>query len=385
MDPNTHAVWSRMTCATLNLCGMEKTWAGFWATPPDVRSPDGCVSCLRPLTEVTEMAVSRRRILAGTAAAAGSLAAGAVPFGLPGVAAAREAGLRERILGLFRKLPGQVSVKIMAAPHAGRPGLLVEQDAARPLFIGSSFKAFVLCEALRQADSPQVVQTISARQLALNESVWSPDSASFNPPHLQGDVSERTAMEAMACHSDNTGADMMLKLVGPDKHTMIPDSTRIFFGYLFGATNFKTFSWQDYLDVVKANKPIVNSPLNNVETMASSADDLVSFYSRSLQGAFFKHSETVNEFREILAMGDAIWLLPVPLGVSAFVKGGQIDVPGFHALCAPGGMFFDNRWVFFCLTINWFAPAATDPATVGAYLAASSKALQTVKDALSTK
>jgi beta-lactamase class A len=139
------------------------------------------------------------------------------------------------------------------------------------------------------------------------------------------------------------------------------------------------------VDAVNANKPIVNSPLNNVETMASSADDLVSYYSRSLEGAFFKQPETLNEFREILAMDDAIWLLPVPLGVSAFVKGGQIDVPGFHALCAPGGMFFDNRWVFFCLTINWFAPAGTDPATVGAYLAASSNALQIVKNALSTK
>jgi beta-lactamase class A len=62
----------------------------------------------------------------------------------------------------------------------------VQQDAARTLFIGSSFKTFVLGEALRQADSPQVVQTIASRQLALNESVWSPDSASLNPPHLQG-------------------------------------------------------------------------------------------------------------------------------------------------------------------------------------------------------
>ena len=51
-----------------------------------------------------------------------------------------------------------------------------------------------------------------------------------------------------------------------------------------------------------------------METLASSADDLVSYYSRSLQGAFFKHPETLNEFREILAMGDAIWLLPVLLG-----------------------------------------------------------------------
>jgi beta-lactamase class A len=73
-------------------------------------------------------------------------------------------------------------------------------------------------------------------------------------------------MEAMACHSDNTGADMMLKLVGPDnvrrfiasiglKHTMIPDSTRIFVGYLFGAKNFKTFSWQEYVAAVNATNP----------------------------------------------------------------------------------------------------------------------------------
>ena len=75
-----------------------------------------------------------------------------------------------------------------------------------------------------------------------------------------------------------------------------------------------------------------------MEALASSADDLVSYYSRSLLGAFFTYPETLSQFREILAMGDAIWLLPLPLGVSAFVKGGSIDVPGFHAVCAPGGM-----------------------------------------------
>ena len=71
------------------------------------------------------------------------------------------------------------------------------------------------------------------------------------------------------------------------------------------------------------------------------------------------------------------------LGVSAFLKGGSIDVPGFHGLCLPGGMFFDDRWVYFCLTINWTAAAETDPATVQAYAAAASHALQLVKDALS--
>ena len=66
----------------------------------------------------------------------------------------------------------------------------------------------MLAEALRQADSPDVVQTITQRQLALDASVWSPDSATFNPPNLSGVVSERTALEAMILHSDNTGTDM---------------------------------------------------------------------------------------------------------------------------------------------------------------------------------
>ena len=123
--------------------------------------------------------------------------------------------------------------------------------------------------------------------------------------------------------------------------------------------------------------------MNKVETLASSADDLVSYYSRALHGDFFKNKETLNEFRRILAMGDAIWLVPLPLGVSAFVKGGSIDVPSFHALCVPGGMLFDERWVYFCLTINWYAASETDVNTVQAFAAAASRALLLVKEALS--
>ena len=124
--------------------------------------------------------------------------------------------------------------------------------------------------------------------------------------------------------------------------------------------------------------------MNEVETMTSSADDFVSYYSRALHGEFFRNKETLQEFRRILAMSDAIWLPPLPLGVSAFVKGGSIDVPGFHAVCAPGGMLFDDRWVYFCLTINWYAKAETDVETASAFAAAGSRALTVVKGALST-
>jgi beta-lactamase class A len=47
-------------------------------------------------------------------------------------------------------------------------------------------------------------------------------------------------------------------------------------------------------------------------------------------------------------------------------------------------MFFDNRWVYFCLTINWTAKAETDPATVSAFAAAGSRALAPTKQAVSS-
>jgi len=221
--------------------------------------------------------------------------------------------------------------------------------------------------------------------------VWNVDSATLNPPKMIGQISQRTALEAMILHSDNTATDMSIKQAGIDQvrafissagltNTLVPESTRAFVGYLLGASDYKTFTWAEV--GAAANSPIVNSPLNDVQTLASSADDLVSYYSRALQGAFFRHDATLNEFRRILAMGDAISLVPVPLGVSAFVKGGSIDVSGFHALCVPGAMLFDDRWVYFCFTINWYAKAETDPTTVSAFAAAASAALTVVKNAL---
>jgi beta-lactamase class A len=259
--------------------------------------------------------------------------------------------------------------------------------------VGSAIKTFILCEALRQADSPSVVQTITDKQLPLDTSVWSVSSPTFNPPNLSGSVSERTALEAMIMHSDNTGTDISLQSAGPPNvrsfiasarlhSTRIPDSTRIFFGYLLGAPDYKTYTWDELQRAIESNAPFVNPPLNDVETLASSADDLVSYYSRALQGQFFQHQETLNEFRRILSLGDAIWLVPFPLGVSAFCKGGSIDTPGFHCLCVPGAMFFFNRWVYFAATINWTAPELHDPATIVAFAAALSEALALVKNAL---
>jgi beta-lactamase class A len=149
---------------------------------------------------------SRREFLTGAAAIIGTA---------PLTMAASTADVSGDIVSLFEPLPGTKSLKIYAPATKGKPKFLLEFNSSAFLFVGSVIKTFVLCEALRQADSPDIVQTISQRQLPLNEAIWNIDSPTLNPPHLAGEISERTALEAMIMHSDNTGTDMSFKLVGP--------------------------------------------------------------------------------------------------------------------------------------------------------------------------
>ena len=260
------------------------------------------------------------------------------------------------------------------------------------MFVASAIKTFVLCTALRQIDSPDIVRTLEDTELTLDDTVWSFGSPAFNPPNLTGVVSERTTLEAMITRSDNTATDMAFKLAGANnvrafiaaaglKNTLVPDSTRALTGYLFGAANYKTVTWAQLLQVVQG--PIVHPFLNSVETLASSADDLTSYYSRALQGAFFQHAETLNEFRRILTLCDFIYLVPLPLGVSAYAKSGNADFPSFHARSIAGGMFFSGRWVYFAFIINWYAANQDDSQTVNAFFAAIHLTLTRIRDRLS--
>jgi beta-lactamase class A len=320
--------------------------------------------------------------------AAGSVALGTMPLG-----AFEEIseGRVEDIPGLFEGLPGDTAFKIFAPAGRRRREILVQANSDKRLFVASAIKTFLLCEALRQADSHDVVEKLEAKKLVLDSTVWSfgsPTFNEFNPPGLSGLVSERTTLEAMITRSDNTATDMMFKLAGAAnvrrfiaasglRRTLVPDSTRAFSGYLFGAEDYLTLTWERLQEVVKG--PIQHPFLNDVETLASSADDLVSYYSRALQGAFFEHRETLNEFRRILTLCDFIYLVPLPMGVSAYAKSGNADTEGFHARSIAGGMFFSEHWVYFAFVINWFAEAPTDPGTVNRFFAAIHKALEIVK------
>jgi beta-lactamase class A len=300
---------------------------------------------------------------------------------------------RHGIASLFDDLPGDIGLKIYSPSRKGKPGFTVQVNADKVLFAASAIKTFALCEALRQADSPDIVGALETKELALDAGVWSLGSPIFNPPDLSGMVSERTALEAMILRSDNTATDMIFNLAGADnirrfiasaglRRTRIPDSTRIFSGYLFGAANYKTITWDELLKLASEGR-IANPFLNDVETLASTAEDFVSYYARALQGDFFRYDETLQEFRRILTLCDFIYLIPVPLGVSAYAKSGNADTPGFHARAFAGGMFFDDRWVYFAFLLNWYAPVADDTQTVEKFFLAINEALIRVRDTLS--
>jgi beta-lactamase class A len=312
------------------------------------------------------------------------------------IGAAVRSGSRHGIATLFDDLPGDLGLKIDVPSERDRPGFSVQVNPEKVLFAASAIKTFALCEALQQAeeaDSPDIEQALETKELPLDASVWSLGSPIFNPPHLSGMVSERTALEAMILRSDNTATDMIFNLVGADNirkfiasagllQTQVPDNTRIFAAYLFGAKNFKTITWDELLQLA-GEGGIVNPFLNDVETLASTAGDFVTYYSQALQGHFFQHGETLQEFRRILTLCDFIYLIPVPLGVSAYAKSGNADAPGFHARAFAGGMFVGDRWAYFAFMLNWYAPEADDPHTVEKFFAAINEALTRARDFMS--
>jgi beta-lactamase class A len=337
------------------------------------------------------MAYSRRTFFK---TAAGTVAAAGVPRLVSASTTDGQPVTPDQIIGLFEPLPGDKGIEILA-PGAGlKPGFAAELNSGQRLFVASAGKTFALCKALQQVDSPEVVETLQREKLTLDSTIWSiPGSPFFIPPHLKGSVPERAAMEAMIMASDNTATDMIFKVAGVDgirafiaslglAQTRIPDSTRAFAAYLFGAENYKTISWEELEDLLK-NGHLEHPFLNDVETFASSADDFVSYYSRALQGEFFKHDETLNEYRRILTLCDYIYLIPLPLGVSAYAKSGNADVPGFHARSIAGGLFVANRWVYFAFVLNWYAAAPEDLATVGKFFSAINTALTLVKNSFS--
>ena len=356
-------------------------------------------------------AVSRRMALrvGGTGIAA---ALGAVGLSSPGLAqeatpvagqdqadAQAQDGLSQEMIEAFKVLPGLKGLKLWAPPDAGRPGWSVSMNPDRQFFIASVFKGFALAECLRleeesldpRSDTPLAAQlnVRLAQPLQLDETVFSPSAPVFNPPHLTGEVTLRTALEAMIAHSDNTATDMVLRHVGAERvqafvdeiglqQTRIPASTRQFFGYIFGLPDWQNTSWADTQGAGGTPRPILNDTI----TMASTPDELVSFYSRALQGEFFQYAETLAAFRAILSLADSV-ARSMPLGVSGFGKGGSITFEQDNVLTFAGGVYVPDRWVYFALLLHWTASeVGPDTNVMSAYLDAARTIFTLTRDRL---
>ena len=294
-------------------------------------------------------------------------------------------GLAVEVIELFDSLPGTKGLKFWAPPDAGRPEWSASVAADRELVIASAFKAFVLAEYLRQAEDtldPTAAEPLGAQlgehmqeELALDESVFTLGSPIFNPPHLTGTVTAHTTLQAMILESDDTAADMLLQRVDPERvrgliadlglrQTRIPDSTRQYIGYVFGDPDWRTLTWERLLPLVENTPYPPRFALNDEITMASTADDLVSFYARALPGELFRYPETLAAFRTTLSLKDQIAQI-FPLGVNTFVKGGSLDAFADHVLSAAGGMYVAQRWVYFAVILNWSDDEAGSVASVG--------------------
>lgn len=331
------------------------------------------------------MTSSRRSFLSVAALAAVPPAALAKP--------SKQNGLARRIVDDFSRLPGRKGLKIWAPAMRGEREFVAAIEPDKVLFCASSFKAFVLAEFLRQMEAGD---TSLGELLPVDESVWSLGAPVLTP--LPGTVTGRyqalSTLEAMMARSDNTATDMTLKRVGAERvrafiasagltHTRIPNSTRQYFAYVFGAPNWPTISWTEVLALIQSDAQPIAPIVNDVQTMASSPDDFVSFFSRALQGAFFHKPETLQTFRSVLALADAI-PRTTPLGVNAFMKGGSVDLGGEHALSIAGGLFIPSqRWAYFSLMINWTDAEGGSVAEVGGPFGASCMRIFTaLRDAL---
>jgi beta-lactamase class A len=270
-----------------------------------------------------------------------------------------------------------------AIPNGGWFQGYKERDV---LFVGSAIKTFILAQYLRGVEND--LANAEKKQLAIDDTVRSPSSSVFgdqstdDPLVLAGRTRTRNVLEAMIAHSDNTATDATMAVAGVAHvraliaeaklmTVQVPTSTRRLFIYLASGED-RDMGW-DQVKALVAHPTKPQSPLNSVQSMKSSAADMVRWYFAALDGKFFKKPETLLEFKRIHAMADAMPRV-VPRDTAAYGKGGSIEWNNFNCLSVPGQMIVRGVPVTFCFTINW----AGGPETFGPTAAAFQDAVAVV-------
>jgi beta-lactamase class A len=283
---------------------------------------------------------------------------------LAGMAGARPVSARRPARGLdawlrsFKSFPGATSFRIDINGHE-----MAADSAATQRFVASAIKTFVLSQYLRDVESGGLSED---EQLPVDDSVRTAGSTVL--ANLTGTTEARSILEAMITHSDNTATDIALLRVGPDRvrsliaaqglaATLIPDSTRRFFSYNVGAPLGVDIGWSGVQEVLTSGRALgtPHRPLNDQVTLASSADDLVSYYKQALAGRLFTKPTTLSEFKRIHLTNGFF-----PEDTVGYGKGGSGDwvadsmvVADFHAISYAGQMVVNATPVTFCFVVNW--------------------------------
>jgi beta-lactamase class A len=279
-------------------------------------------------------------------------------LGAVGPAAAQATEAPAAALRRYRALPGTATYMVRLGPD-GAAGRLAHRPS-RPLFSASGYKTFVLGQCLRDIEAGRLDPDA---QLAVNDA-----SRSFGSPvllNLTGTTTTRSVLEAMITHSDNTATDIATGQVGADRiraliaeaglgRVRIPDSTRLFASYLFGAPIGVDIGWAGLQDLDRYPPEGFRAPLNEVVTMAGSAGDLASWYEQAMRGAFFRRPDTLREFKRVQAMAVQIARVAPP-DTPVYAKGGEVaDFQGFCAKSFAGQMVAGGRVpVSFAFLLNW--------------------------------
>ncbi len=328
----------------------------------------------------------RRRDLAMTAAAAFAAITTASAATTDDDGNAADGGLIAA-LQRFLALPGTKSY-LLSAGQNGSLGRIAYQPNV-VLFIASAFKTFVLGQYLRDVETGRLSED---EQLAIDDNFRNLGSPVFI--NLAGTTTARSVLEAMIAHSDNMATDIAMTKVGADRvraliaqaglrSTRIPDSTRIFASYLVGAPAGVDLGWPGILEAFQNSPGPLRPPLNDVQTLASTARDLVSWYEQALQGAFFTKPATLTDFKRIQATAVQI-VDTVPPNTPAYAKGGEVvSLEGFNVKSFAGQMIVGEQIpVTFAFLVNWTGPESEFKKIQAEYFAAIMNILQIVKEEL---
>ena len=268
----------------------------------------------------------------------------------------------------FAELPGASCAVVADTKEPWTAGY----NGSERRFVGSALKTFILARYLRDVEEDK--RTL-AEQLAVNDRHRTLNSPVFL--ELTGTTTATSVLEAMITHSDNSATDIAMAAVGVDRvralireaglrHTEIADSMRKMFCYLAGLAATLDSGWPGVKELVD-HPPNPRPALNDVMTMASTAEDMIVWYSQALASGYFKTPGMLAEFRRIQAMATALPQV-VPTGIVAYGKGGSIDWQGFHCLSLPGQMIVGKTAVNFCFTINWTGPDKDVPDMMKTYV-----------------